>query len=285
MTAKLIRQSLRKIGCTAAVAGAAQMSRKEVPPDNSTAKHSSRLTIRSLVSELSDAIRPPSGSDNNNCEEDSDAHSQFASFVKGVYRQLKSWVEENNTNNSCSADNAAAVSWILLDDMSTFASFVGERLAFALIQSLHALSTRTRQFGLMLRCSNDHDQRMWKDAVGGDVKDSSSTSSSIPLWLGAGGWQDTGDRFRDFIPWERSVVEIADYVVDVCPLFSGGSREIHGRLVFTKNPAAVAVANNNISNKVKADKSVGTANSEKSSSLLLNYYLADNKVVTIRMRR
>ncbi len=236
MTAKLIRQSLRKIGCTAAVAGAAQMSRKEVPPDSSTAKHSSRLTIRSLVSELSDAIRPPSGSDNNKTAKRTATRIRSSRrSSKGVYRQLKSWVE-NNTNNSCSADNAAAVSWILLDDMSTFASFVGERLAFALIQSLHALSTRTRQFGLMLRCSNDHDQRMWKDAVGGDVKDSSSTSSSIPLWLGAGGWQDTGDRFRDFIPWERSVVEIADYVVDVCPLFSGGSREIHGRLVFTKNP-------------------------------------------------
>ena len=44
---------------------------------------------------------------------------------------------------------------------------------------------------------------------------------------------DDGSKDDDECPWERQLVEMADTVVDVVPLASGYSREVHGRLIFT----------------------------------------------------
>ena len=67
----------------------------------------------------------------------------------------------------------------------------------------------------------------------------------------------------DECPWERQLVEMADTVVDVVPLASGYSREVHGRLIFTSKA---------VSATIKQQESY-------------NYCLTDNQALVIRVVR
>jgi len=303
-TPKLIRQSLRKIGCAPGAIGssggsfsAAGTGSAPSPydrTDGSQNRSSSLLTIRSLVSELSDFLQPQIKIESSSCSdnEDGDGNNlQFELFVKRMYGQIKQWVGDNGEPAAADSDHdpcPAPTCWIVLDDVSTFASIVGERLAFAFIQSLRSLSVRNGRFGLMIRCLNDHDQQAWKDAE--ELKDAPSTATGgdIPLWLGAGG-RGYQRRYSDDaeIPWERSLVEIADFVVDVCPLLSGASREVHGRLIFTRKPAS-AIGSSGGDQEAESRGVRKTSSSIRastlSSSLVVNYCLIDNKVLAIRIQ-
>ena len=117
--------------------------------------------------------------------------------------------------------------WVILDDATTLAVLVGERLAYGFILSLRALSANCSSsssnhgFGLAIRASNDY-----------DIQRASIVEPRSTHWFG-GATVGEGNDIDDECPWERQLVEMADIVVDVVPLSSGYSREVHGRLIFT----------------------------------------------------
>ena len=118
---------------------------------------------------------------------------------------------------------------------------VGERLAYSLILSLNSLKVNENHpFGLVIRCSNDYDIDASELTGRGLVEniDLSATTN---------------------VPWERSLVELADFIVDVTLLPSGYSRDVHGRLTISGRAA------------------------EASNTGLYNFCLTDNQVLLMRL--
>lgn len=220
VTDQLTLSSLKKIGCSS------HMIRSSSLPESSCAgascvatTPSSRLTIRSVATLLSREI----GQHDDHADETTSHSFNLETFVKNIYREIKEWVflRDDESLEKKSGDEEFLVSScrVVLDDVSTLAVLVGERLAYGLIFSLRALSTSAdRSFGLAIRCSND------ADVEAGGLIDPRSTH-----WFGAG---DDPKKLGD-IPWERQLVELADTIVDVVPLANGYTREAHGRLVIT----------------------------------------------------
>ena len=83
-------------------------------------------------------------------------------------------------------------------------------------------------------------------------------------WVGAGGSVQNDDN-EEKIPWERSLVQVADGIVDVVPLASGYTREAHGRLLFSEVPA-------------------GRGWGGRPTACIFKYCIADTKVLAIRIR-
>ena len=213
LTPRLIAKTLRKMGCDKASSYSQQQATNApTSPDGMLSTENAHCTIRCLAAEIAE-------------QEDADNYdlSDMEAFIKKVYQQTREWAARGSSE--------AATDWIILDDVSTLAVLVGERLVWMLIQSLHALSRKTQNFGLLVRCMNDRDQEMYRSLVSGE--DSATLSTS---WVGAGGSQKNDKRLdtgTDIVPWERSLVELADVLVDVSPLLTGATKDAHGRLVFT----------------------------------------------------
>lgn len=182
---------------------------------------SERLCIHSITSSISEAT---------SCDVDDDA-----SFVKALYGHIKDFVSKHDKN----ALEIPTI--IIVDDISALSVLVGERLAYSLIFSLNSLkSITTHPFGLVVRCSNDYDIDAAELAVTGRVVNSDQSTTTN-------------------IPWERSLVELADSIVDVTLLPSGYSREVHGRI--------------SLSNRSADASSTGT----------YNFCLTDNQVLVMRL--
>jgi hypothetical protein len=166
------------------------------------------VTVRSLVAEL--AQQP-------------DEWDEPRFIQQHVYPSILEWLDSGNNATD-------TPTWIILEDVSTLAHLLGERLIFHLLLALNAKSHDHNQpFGLMIRCSNDRETESFPTFVGtsvGQPQDcfgaSSSSSSLGPI--------------SNAIPWERSLVELADAVLDVLPLTSGYTRELQGRMVLTPLP-------------------------------------------------
>jgi hypothetical protein len=154
-------------------------------------------------------------------------------FVKDLYNIVRKWRQEH-----------AGDAWVVFEDASMLATMVGDRSAYALVFSLRCLSKKaTAPFGFAVRCSND-----------ADMDDLRTTAKSANTdWFGAGGKRIAES--NDTIPWERTLTELADTVVDVVPLVSGKTRDVHGRLIFTTT----------------------------SATTVFNYCLNENQVHTIRI--
>jgi hypothetical protein len=189
---------------------------------------SSPLCIRSIPAELAETL----------LQSDCDAPPEAApfdaeAFMKKLYLDVKAWVVKEEQP-----------SWVFLDDVSALAAFVGSRLTYAFILSLQSLATR-HPFGLVVRNSQDLDQML-------------TLQPKPTAWIGAGGDNDD-DNNNNNTPWERSLVELVDWVVDVVPLMSGYTREAHGRLIFCSNR-------------------------EGHRMTTYNYCLTDNKALAIRVQ-
>lgn len=237
-----VATALKKIGCDAA----ALYLRDKVKSKN--------LSIRSLSTEISAKVLD-------------DPQFDAESYLKEVYGQAKTWIQEQEPDN---AAGSASLSWVLLDDLSALASIVGEKVVHCFIESLSAFSNRLRHennsFGLVIRCSHDFDQTLNK--IGDEEKDNSG-------WIGAGGVaqrQMLKEHYQAWIPWERSI-ESVDAIVDVIPLTSGYSREAHGRLVFSESPTGRGWGNRSKQQTQNAW-----------NKLVINYSFNDNGVRAIRLR-
>ncbi|GAX21333.1 hypothetical protein FisN_1Lh169 [Fistulifera solaris] len=140
-------------------------------------------------------------------------------FTKLLFRQIKEWVaqqlqqqQQQQQQQQRRHPTPSDQPWIILDDVSVLSTLLGPRLIYALILSLQA-----ERFKLMIRCSQETSER---------DKDEPTT------WIGAGGVMEHPSPKP---VWETTLVELADYIVDVLPLQSGYTREAQGRIVLSEN--------------------------------------------------
>ena len=262
MTDQLTLAALQKFGCPKSVTSTAHLP--ESSSSTSTSSTSlleqsvtdSALTIRSVPALVRRMMME------SHVEEENET-MDLESIVKSLYRQVKTWLCSKQQQQRV-ADNKGPVDkgqkWVILDDVSTLAVLVGERLAYGLILSIRALSANNcssehHAFGLVIRASNDY-----------DIERSLLVDPRSTHWFGgtmdnADDGIDDGSKDDDECPWERQLVEMADTVVDVVPLASGYSREVHGRLIFTSKAAPA----------IQQD--------------CYNYCLTDNQALVIRVVR
>ena len=256
-----ILQGLKKIGCD-------KTALSQVATANATTE--SLLTIRSLVSELSTSLL------SSNDGEDVSFNEQ--DFAKKLYRYItETWLPPQTD------DNVYHNHWIVLDDVSALANLLGEKLVYGLILALNAQSHQSssssnNNFGLVVRCSNDHEAESLPSFAG------SSVASSGPEWFGAGGGSASSSHTTtNNIPWERSLIELADGVLDVLPLTSGYTRELHGRIVMTQMPHGRGWSDppsSTASSKTHPPSSRTTQQQKQPSPMqIINYCITDQKIV------
>jgi len=264
LTVKLIATALKKIGCEAATNYLRTLESNQ--QQQSSLVSSLPLSIRSLTADMGKQL-----------ETDEDLNME--AFTKQVYREAKEWLQQQQASSSSTSTStdSVAVPWIILDDVSALGALVGERLAYGLVVSFNALAVRTESFGLVVRYSQDLDQERSSGAstvAGASVEQ----RSRQPDWVGAGGKGQRQAQQQDCVPWERSLVEVADCLVDVTPLASGYTREAHGRLLFT----AVA-AGRGWGGDIKG-RTATSSSANDATPLVFNYCLTDNKVHAIPIR-
>lgn len=165
-----------------------------------------------------------------------DEQSTGEVYLKNLYKRIKEWCSDSTTTTT-----------IIVDDVSALSNLFGERLTYFFVAYLRTVP----HCQVVLRCSNDIDKEAFQEEELPSVHPSRKVD-----WVGAGGTRVVAASQ----PWERTLVEFADWIVDVVPLASGYSREAHGRLVFTSSSGA-------------------------ESSLVMNYCLQDTSVSAIRLQR
>eukprot|EP00980_Cylindrotheca_fusiformis_P009083 scaffold1965_cov110-Cylindrotheca_fusiformis.AAC.6 len=244
VTDRQVATGLKKMGCDAA----AMYLRN--PED------SKNLRIRCLA----DEIATRSLEDKQGWNEEG--------FLKEVFVQIKTWLQ------ICDSSSTNGPAWILLDDVSTLATILGEKLIYQFVDSICALCTRINndEIGILIRCSHELDQALLNQTDEDFEKDQSG-------WLGAGGLAHrtaVRDTQLHSIPWERSI-EAVDGIVDVVPLTSGYSREAHGRLVFSEVAGGRGWGERTTSQQVQTGANAW-------NKLLFNYCIHDNGVRAIRLR-
>ena len=208
-------------------------------------------------------------------------------------------------------------SWIILDDITALASILGEKLVYFFLESILSFILRCQEeeneciiedetttaltirkkskkrrqrrccCGLIIRCSNDVDQMLYKITTAGNHNDNGNNDRSG--WAGAGG-QYFKKAFHDTllsttsIPWERvALEESVDAIVDVLPLPSGFSREAHGRLIFSEPPNGRGWRNDSSSTTTSTSSSK-IANNNYWNKSIFNYSIKDYGVRAIRLR-
>jgi hypothetical protein len=249
VTDRQVAMALKKSGCDVAAAYLRDASKSQ------------NLKIQSLAAEVAATTLLLSLED----ADDKEFHAE--TFLKQIYKQVKTWLQEGEGSDD-------GLSWVLLDDVSSLAAILGEKIVFCFIDSLNALAMRwqdnTNAFGIVIRCSHDLDQTLHKRATNIDEEKDQTG------WMGAGGLghkQQLKHNQQDWIPWERSLNESVDAIVDVVPLTSGYSREAHGRLIFSECPSGRGWG-----------KQQPQKNNTSWNELVINYCLHDNGVRAIRLR-
>jgi hypothetical protein len=282
-TTQLVAQALKKMSCPSSaiqqtVGGNSNISSSSSSNNTSTATKKKKLIqIRSLTQEIGQVVHELQPN-HAFCAQD---------YVQRLYQEIKAWwksqaaqllsLDSTTTSTSSSNDdspmlNPRCTCWLILDDVSALSALVGSRLTYALVMQLQALSVKSSSqllsssmmlpFSIMIRCSL------------GDPPQAPMMNSTC--WVGAGGSKSGGgsgggggNDDDDFICWEQGLVEIADQVVDVIPMASGYSSNVHGRLVVTKSPRHAIFGN--------------AANTSLSPPLVMNYCLTDSKVLAFRI--
>lgn len=265
-TDRQVATALKKIGCDVAASYLRKPAAVGLTADlQNHHQHSRRLKITSLTTEIASKILETD-------DDDDGPAFDGETYLKEIYKQIKSWA-------TLRQDSSKATFWVFLDDMSSLASTLGdEALVYQFVDSIHALATRSKNLGTVVRCSYEQDQTLLKAAQLGEAQDMTG-------WLGAGGMaqkQETKHLNQTWIPWERTI-ESMDTVVDVIPLSSGYSREAHGRLVFSEYPGGRGWGGTATGSKTKQGPMVAPSASAW-NKFVINYCLQDNGVRAIRLR-
>ena len=266
-----ILQGLKKIGCDKTALSQAAATFKQTG-DTTNKESSSLLTIRSLAAELSATLLV-----------DSDEQFNEQEFVKHLYRYiLQEWLP-TDTKDGKSYNN-----WIVVDDASALANLLGEKLVYGLLLALNAQSHQDTSkdrnnsnalFGLVVRCSNDYEAVSLPSFAGTSV-----ASSGPPEWFGAGGHSSAHSHHSPtmdaVIPWERSLLELADGVLDILPLTSGYTRELHGRIVMTQMPQGHGWSGDGGGSRDTTTSSRRTTPQKHPWPMqIINYCITDQKIV------
>ena len=224
-------------------------------------------------------------------------------YLRDLYQRIQSWTMKWDGVDDCAPPSVLLV----LDQISSLSSMVGSALALKFILALrgwmktHCHSDITHDFqvdGLVISSSQDIDQQYFLSTIQAQKNLSVTGGGPRSEWIGAGGCVDLGrfadevdrwthwdeDRARYFLQganeaWERSLVELADGIIDVIPLSSGYSRDVHGRLVFTENKCGQGWMDSpGPAQKLKRDGSHGFFSS------VVNYSFGDNAIQVFRLR-
>jgi hypothetical protein len=179
-------------------------------------------------------------------------------YLQSLYYKIRDWSKIRPFN------------LVILDDLSAMEKFiVQERYLYGFLSYVGHLPN----MHLIMRCSNDWDQRtLTANLAASQTIQGTGITVNSKNWIGAGGRQShtllnyNSDRMGK-VPMDRTLLEWADWIVDVVPLSSGPSREAHGRLVFTPRIHTI------------------TSNSQSSESVVFNYCLQDTSVQVIRFKR
>ena len=289
-TERQVALTLKKLGCDAGAAYLRKTSNENSDQNN----FYNGLKIRSLALETADLILSSSKQEINANNRTFDEQR----YLKTVYNDVKAWVNASSDNSQGEDEvMGSALSWIILDDVTTLASILGDKLVYCFVESLILLCSRTettsaRQCGLIIRCSGDLDQMLYR-MEGNEGNDHSG-------WFGAGGLSHKHTTHemmhRTPVPWERAIEESVDAIIDVLPLLSGFSREAHGRLIFSETPNGQGwkeLQSRNSRNLSSSQppgllsKSTSRTNETRNSNwnkLIFNYRLQDNGARAIRLR-
>ena len=283
VTERQVATALKKMGCEAAAIYLRDNNSSTIYNTNTNNNsNNNNLTIRSLVSEIATQV-----------EEDDDKEDEWNEevFLKKVYSDIKRWIQtqidDNNNNNNDNDDDSSVPCWILLDDVSSLGTILGEKLVYKFVESTAAAVSSHKNnlsIGLMIRCSNTLDQELLNKTDDDFEKDKTG-------WIGAGGLahrKAVRENQQKWIPWERSLEESVDGIVDVLPLTSGYSREAHGRVVFSEVPGGRGWGEQKSHQQQTLNTSTTTSSTSSSSAswnkLLFNYCIHDNGVRAIRLR-
>ena len=250
ITESQVLQGLKKIGCDKTVISQAKLRTNSSSPNATTTSSDTQepsLTVLSCAEEMSEKLK-------SNTEESTGAEFSEQAYLKQLYQDIQMWIQAKT-----SPDSSTTNQWIIVDDVSALASLLGERLVHSFLLALSSKSHQ-QKFGLMIRCSNDFEQESLPTLAGSSV--------AGPDWFGAGGL------FKEnpspaAIPWERSLIEIADGVMDVLPLSSGYTRELHGKIVLTQIPQG----------RGWSDQEGASRKKRTSPMQTINYCITDNKIV------
>jgi len=232
-------------------------------------------------------------------EEDGNITLALEIYLKGFYQDIQ--------RKTCSMSNYI----IILDDATLLSTYFGPSLTFAFVQMLKALIViRTRKTsidtsintdtcfaqvendaGLIIRASHDLDQEHYLHSHSTQQEQKSVTGNKVLNYIGAGGKGilhdseslaqiELGAQYElEEMVWERSLVELADGVIDVVPLASGFAKDVHGRLVFTSRWGA------GLGWKKNDDSMLSSSTAKNNfSTTLVNFCCSDAGVRAIRLR-
>jgi hypothetical protein len=283
-TDEQIRIAMKKIGC--------DLRAGNVKNQTSHSAKKEALHIVNIKSTMTNGL------DANN-----DINS--ANALKKVYQQISSIVKEYQNV------------MVIVDDATNLSLLYGPSNTVSFLQTLKSLLKRTTkdkpliesetiQNGLVIRVSHDLDQEHFLQSQSGiDMNVSGSKSLN---YIGAGGRGISSnfsgcsseqqistlvsncDYELNSVAWERLLVEISDGIVDVMPLTSGFSRDVHGRLVFTQRLGGIGWKDENepaksaiVTTKITKSES-NSANSSNFLTSIVNYFCSDAGVRAIRLR-
>mmetsp|Transcript_20868 Transcript_20868/g.23840 ORF Transcript_20868/g.23840 Transcript_20868/m.23840 type:complete len:313 (+) Transcript_20868:55-993(+) len=219
----LVASSLRRMGCEAA------SNYIREPKDTHLWK--GPLSIHSIMTELAK-------------EEQDTSDGRNETYFKNLYKRIKSWSAEF-------CNMAVILPLIVIDDASALGNMFGERLTYFFLSYVRSIP-RTN---IIVRCSNDIDKEIFVEQDLPAVHPSRKVD-----WFGAGGERRESHQLSPCKAiWERTLIELANWVVDVVPLASGYSKEAHGRIIVSAIPSS-------------------------EPSLVMNYCLHDTSVSAIRLK-
>jgi hypothetical protein len=287
-TDEQIEAAMKKIGC--------DLRTGNVKNQNSDSTKKEALHIVNIKSILNNYF-------SGNIQESIDGDESL-NALKKTYREVSTIVKEY----------PKAI--VIVDDATNLSLLCGASNTVSFIQTLqsflkraskdrHFVESETNQNGLVIRVSHDLDQEHYIQSQSGiDMNVSGSKSLN---YIGAGGRGMSSNFFGGSseqqishlvsnceyelgsVAWERLLVETADGIVDVMPLTSGFSRDVHGRLVFTQRLGGIGWKDENEPTKTASAtpnvKSESTsANSRNFLTSIVNYCCSDAGVRAIRLR-
>ena len=237
-----------------------------------------------IIPILAHFSQPEGQTQQKNSEEGPDSGSEQMNdenYLKSVYRSLKQITNSN------------AKYTIIIDNCSLMSTFFGAALTYGFITKLRSLVRngvkQGKDTGLVILASHDSDQENYIHSTDQQGQNKSVAGSKQMHYIGAGGRgvlhdteaiarleQDARYELGEMV-WERSLVELADGVVDVVPLASGFAKDVHGRIVFTSRIGAGRGW------KREDDASSARSNNHFLSSMV-NYRCTDGGIRAIRLR-
>ena len=206
-------------------------------------RNPSSIWIHSISTDLATHIF--SSTERKDDDDHWDPNEYLRKLVQTIQLQIMKMITEED---SSSGEEVVLV----LDDLTALSTLVGNANAFYFLQKLRAMNHST-----IFKCS--HELESQKDLP--LVHNKPIQRQQMP-WIAAGGTGTSSNSSNSCSNyWESTLVDLADEIMDVLPLPSGFSKQVHGRIVFTSR------------------------SSSNISSIMVNFYLSETQgVKIIRLR-